>query len=153
MNQQLAFDMETPAAVILSPPVIKLKRLARSDAQAGRAMGHQGAELAAAAADSQHEGWKVAALSFFLDYGRAHGGEFMTEDVRHASKGHVPQPKNPRSWGHVALAAKKAGQIEFARFDTSNDPKSHGAPSNVWRWIGANARTVSRMNGDTRERA
>lgn len=134
MNQSSLF----PAAVELPPIRLKLRprRMPAAGAIVGREIGHQSAEAAAAAAESQHKGWKVAALSAFLKYGREHGGEFATEDVRQASAGTLAAPKNPRCWGHVALAAKKLGAIEWARFDVSKDPKSHCAPSNVWRWIG-----------------
>ena len=118
------------------PPIVLRPRMSERERVEARRLAEQGAELAAEKADREQERWKVAALSFFLAYGRMHGGEFQTEEVRHASTGHVHAPKNPRAWGHVAMAAKKLKQIEWARFGTSADPKSHCAPSNVWRWIG-----------------
>lgn len=129
MNQLSIFDQPEPAR----PP----RRLTRSDAKQGRKLAEQGAERAADGAEADNEGWKRQALDFFIAYGRkqGRGAEFATEDVRHASVGTVPVPKNARAWGHVALKAKAQDFIEWARFEPSKDPKSHRCPGNVWRWI------------------
>ena len=104
----------------------------------GRYLAEKGADLALAKAETDDPGWATAALSFFLDYARKTppGSLFATEDVRHASGGKVPVPKNARAWGNIAKDARKLKQIEWADFGRSKDPKSHGCPGNLWRFIG-----------------
>jgi hypothetical protein len=132
MSQLSMFD--EAAAVVLPPPSVKSKTrgLNREDRAIGRALAEQGADRALDAADALHEGWKVAAMSFFLEFAANHVGAFATEDVRHAAAGRVPEPKNARCWGGIVTQARKAGHIKFAGYAASKDPKSHCAPSNLW---------------------
>ena len=125
-----------PQAVHLPPITLRPRQRDRTETQH---LAEQGADRAADKADRDNEGWKVAALSFFLKFGREHGGEFQTEDVRAAAVGHVATPFEARAWGHVAMKAKRLKQIEFVRPGIAKDPTRHGGFASVWRWIGERA--------------
>lgn len=77
-------------------------------------------------------------MAFFIDYGRkaGQGARISIEDVRHASAGIVPVPRNARAWGHIALQAKKRGIVTWGGFEPTKDPKSHGCPRSAWVWVG-----------------
>lgn len=136
MTEQLSFDLGAPEPAHIPDPVIRARRLTKADATEGRTKGHAGASRAAERADKEVAEWQKRAYEFFLEYGRKNGGEFSTEDVRHAAKGVIPEPSNPRCWGAVPIKAKRDGFIKFSRFTPSKDPKSHGCPGSAWLWVG-----------------
>lgn len=85
-------------------------------------------------AESKHEGWADAAFSFLLSYMREHH-EFMGEDVRNASYGHVPEAPSNRAWGGIMRRAAKEGLIYRIGFQSVKNPKAHCAPCSVWKVV------------------
>lgn len=56
------------------------------------------------------------------------GGELTTDDVK------CRQPREPRAWGPVMLAAARAGFIENThRTRKSSEVQNHARPKQVWR--------------------
>ncbi|GAG02490.1 unnamed protein product, partial [marine sediment metagenome] len=72
-------------------------------------------------ADRQIDKWSSKAYGFLLEYTKTNR-EFMAEDVRNASIGFIPQPKNGRAWGGVFVMAKKNGIIISKGFSSVKNP-------------------------------
>ena len=77
----------------------------------GNDLAKRGMKKAQAHADAENEGWSEDAYAFFVKYAKKHK-EFMTEDVRNASKGVLPDPPDTRAWGPIAVRAVREGIIE-----------------------------------------
>lgn len=84
-------------------------------------------------ANRTNGGWSDMAYEFMVRFIKARPGEFMGEDVRNASIGHVPEPPSNRAWGSIMLRAARAGLIERVGFRSVANPKAHSAPCGVWR--------------------
>lgn len=121
-DKQLAFDLDEPRV------------LTRDDLSAGRALADDGLRRAVAHTEAEHSRWSDLALAAFLAYGARHGGVFSTEDVRHANP-QLPKPASATAWGAIPRRARALGKIEFGGYAPSKDPRSHGSPGNLWRWI------------------
>ena len=104
-----------------------------------RRRGHQpnGAELRDAgianAAKSAGDAWQTAALAIVRVFAGSHV-EFTCDEARLWSESvGFEVPPEARAWGHVMLAAKRAGFIAATDvFATSNDPACHRSPARVW---------------------
>jgi hypothetical protein len=57
---------------------------------------------------------------------------FQASEVRHAARGIVRAPPEPRSWGPVVQRAAVAGLITKVGNEPDLDPKSHRSPANKW---------------------
>lgn len=82
-------------------------------------------------AEQVHEGWSDVALNFLKNFA-AKAERFMTEDVRKAAEGIVPEPPTARAWGAVVVKAKKAGFIKHVGFNQVKNKKAHCTPASVW---------------------
>lgn len=83
-------------------------------------------------ANRVYQGWSAIATSFLMQF--IHKKEtFMTEDLRAASEGIVPEPPHTRAWGSVVNKAARAGVIERVGFAPTKNPTAHKAPVGVWR--------------------
>ena len=94
----------------------------------GLQIGHA---LAKVAADNAGEDWKKLAYETFVQYARMHH-EFTTEQVR-ADSLNVPNPPEPRAWGHIVRMAIKNNIIEHAGSKIADSRSVHGMRINVWR--------------------
>ena len=94
----------------------------------GLQLGHA---LAKVAADNAGEDWKKLAYETFVQYARMHH-EFTTEQVR-ADSLNVPNPPEPRAWGHIVRMAIKNNIIEHAGSKIADSRSVHGMRINVWR--------------------
>jgi len=97
-------------------------------AQLALALGHAMAEVAA---DNAGEEWKDCAYDAYAAYARNHSS-FKTEDVRNSVAGQFPSPPDLRSWGQVALRAKREGIIVHGGFVRAANAKIHGMIVSVW---------------------
>ena len=60
-------------------------------------------------------------------------GEFQMEDVREfAYKNGLQQAESNRSWGAVAVKARKLGLIQFVRIEPTRGITAHRANANVY---------------------
>lgn len=82
-------------------------------------------------ADEVCEGWTETALAFLQKFA-ATTPQFMTEDVRVAAAGIVPEPPDTRAWGNVIVKAKKLGYIRKLGIQCKSDKKGHRAFAGVW---------------------
>lgn len=83
-------------------------------------------------ADAVHDGWSDKAYSFLLNFIKS-SREFMTEDIREAAIGIVPEPLSNRAWGSVVLKAARNGLIYKSGIVQVKNPKAHMANANVWK--------------------
>lgn len=91
-----------------------------------------GIEQAVNHADAVVENWSEMAMSFlrgFLDT----AGEFMTEEVRFAATGFVPNPPDERAWGSVIVRARKLGLIVKTGVKCKSDKCCHRGFGSVWK--------------------
>lgn len=100
----------------------------------GTQLRNQGMERAELNANHKHESWSEQTYSFLLVFARKHT-EFMTEQVRKAAKGIVPEPPIARAWGAIVARAAKAKIIQRAGFRAVSNPKAHRTPATVWEVV------------------
>lgn len=98
----------------------------------GRKLRDKGIKQAVDNADLLHENWANTAYQFLINY-LNQGYEFMTEDVRVASFGIIPEPPSKRAWGAIIVKAKKEGLIYRVGYSSVKNPKAHGTPAAVWK--------------------
>lgn len=110
----------------------------RHPAHIGQQLGLLAAQSAAEAADRKSQGqWTTQAWEFFVRWAKARQGQpFLGEDVRHAAKGIVPEPPEPRAWGAIIVKASRSRLISRVGYAPVKDPMSHGCPKTVWVWVG-----------------
>lgn len=82
-------------------------------------------------ANKKIDGWADIAFGFLENYIKQHS-EFMTEQMRNASIGTVPEPPSNRSWGGVIRRAAKEGKIFRKGFQNTTNENSHGTPATLW---------------------
>lgn len=82
-------------------------------------------------ADQEAEKWSDHAYEFLLKYMEEHP-TFMTEDVRLASSGIIPEPPSQRAWGGIVRRASQAGLIMSTRTQSVKNPAAHCANAAVW---------------------
>ena len=83
---------------------------------------------------NQYENWSVKAYTFLLYYIQQKK-EFMTEEMREASKGSVPDPPSARAWGGIIVRAVKNGLIKRKGYGQVKNPKAHRANASVWETV------------------
>lgn len=101
-----------------------------ADQLTARQLGHEGAAIAANAAEWQIEDWKDRAYDAFLTIASI-GAPFTTEDVRVACPD-IPAPPDARAWGQVALRAKKAGVVKSVGVVNAKLRNVHGRYITQW---------------------
>lgn len=82
-------------------------------------------------ANKTHDNWVDKAYEFLMQYVR-HDKEFLTEQVREASRGIVPEPPSKRAWGAVIIRAVKRGIIKRKGYALVSNPKAHRTPATLW---------------------
>jgi hypothetical protein len=90
-----------------------------------------GIQQALTHADEVCEKWSEKAFRF-LQWYIQHNKEFMTEDVRVASRVLVEAPPSERAWGGVIVRACKAGLIRSIGYKHVKNPKAHMTGAAVW---------------------
>ena len=98
----------------------------------GKELRDEGMKKAVDHADSVEPTWSQRAYKFLLKY-RLTVEEFMTEDVRKASKGIVPGPPDLRAWGSIVTKAARVGLIHSTGIRSVKDPKAHAGYATVWK--------------------
>jgi len=78
--------------------------------------------------------WANQAYKYLEDYVdiQDHDREFLAEDIRYSSEGHVPLPSNPRAWGSVVRKAKRDGVIVATGYAEVTNKKAHATPATLW---------------------
>lgn len=94
----------------------------------------QGMQRATNHADAVINDWSETAYQFLLGYLHSHS-LFMTEDVRKASEGIVPEPPSLRAWGSIIVRAAKSGFIKRAGYENVKNARAHSTPATLWRKI------------------
>jgi len=100
----------------------------------GKQLRDRGIKQAIDHAEKVHENRGEKAYQFLLSYAK-NNKEFMTEDVRNASKGIVPEPPSKRAWGGVVVRAKNSGVIQRIDYRNVTNPKAHATPATLWQTI------------------
>jgi hypothetical protein len=93
----------------------------------GRRLGHEGAARAAAACGEE---WMAEAFDAFVRHAKTHK-QLTSEDVRLANP-QIVTPGDPRAWGHIAKAARKAGIIVKVGYARCVVPKVHSSVATLW---------------------
>ena len=75
--------------------------------------------------------WSEQAYNCLLNYIR-YNDEFMTEDVREASKHQLSEPPSARAWGGIIVKAVKCGLIYRKGFRNVSNVKAHRTPATLW---------------------
>lgn len=87
-------------------------------------------------AESNEPGWGDEAFRLFEIFLKAIRTDFQAEEARSWAEDHgLNPPPDKRAWGGVIRKAVNRGLIQRVGFQLANDPKSHRAPSTVWRKI------------------
>ena len=82
-------------------------------------------------ADKVQPLWSEQAYNCLLNYIR-YNDEFMTEDVREASKNQLSEPPSARAWGGIIVKAVKCGLIYRKGFRNVSNVKAHCTPATLW---------------------
>lgn len=107
-----------------------------SDMQLSLRLGHEAAQDAADHADRVHGAWSDQAMAFLCEFAKSNG-PWVTEDVRVAAAGIVPDPPDARAWGQIVLAAARSKMISRVGYARTKCAVSHGRPMSLWQWDGA----------------
>lgn len=102
-----------------------------TDGSAGR---DRGIQRSVTHAEEVIMGWSSHAFAFLQDYISKHR-QFMTEDLREASKGIVPVPPSNRAWGAIIVRAVKSGMIRRVGFRPVKNRNAHCTPATLWEVI------------------
>jgi len=97
----------------------------------GRFKRDKGINQAVNHADTEIPVWSDQAYDYLKEFDKDNDN-FMTEQVRMASVGTVPEPPSNRAWGGVMLRGKRAGIIFNNGFRATSNPKAHCTPATVW---------------------
>lgn len=92
----------------------------------------EGMKRAVDHADSVIPAWSDQAYNFLKSFTRE-SAEFLTEDVRRAAVGKLPDPPNLKAWGAVIIRAAKEGLIKNAGYRKAKHARSHQRPSTLWK--------------------
>ena len=95
---------------------------------------NKGIEQALNHANEVHSEWSVKAYNFLLKFIQ-NNDEFMTEQVREASKDEVPEPPSKKAWGGIVVRAKKQGLIQSIGFRSVSNIKAHATPATLWKTV------------------
>ena len=99
--------------------------------QTGEQLRDQGMNLAIQNANNKVENWSKLAYDFLIRYSKTES-EFMTEEVREAARGILPEPLNLRAWGSVISTASRNGMIQRIGYRQVKNPKAHCTPASLW---------------------
>lgn len=83
-------------------------------------------------ADKDCPEWSEQAYTFLKEYAEINA-EFMVEDVRAASHGIVPEPKNKKAWGGVIRRAAFEGIVYKGGIRNVKNIKAHLTPAHYWK--------------------
>jgi hypothetical protein len=86
-------------------------------------------------ANKVHGDWSQQAFEFLKIYLRHNKNDFMTEDVRNACKGVVPEAPTARAWGAIILKAAHADLIRKVGIRPVKNLRAHRANAAVWRRV------------------
>ena len=100
----------------------------------GRELRDIGISKAIDSANASTENWSGLAYMFLLKFIRS-TSEFMTEEVRAASEGIIPQPPSSRAWGGIIVRAAKSNMIKRKGFRNVKNAKAHCTPATLWEVI------------------
>ena len=95
---------------------------------------NEGMQQAIDHANDKEPKWSDIAYGFLLRYMRSNV-RFMTEDVRQASEGVVPEPPSQRAWGAVIIRAVKEKKIVRHSYQKVKNVKAHSTPASVWERV------------------
>lgn len=95
---------------------------------------NEGMAIASDHAEACYNGWNDVAYNFLVSF-LSTRSTFMTEDVREASDGIVPNPPSNRAWGSVVVRAAKNGLIERIGYGEVSNKKAHCTPASIWRTV------------------
>lgn len=102
--------------------------------RSGDQLKENGMNKALTSAEDKTEHWGAIAyqlLESFISQ-KGSGFHFMTEDIRAASEGVIPEPPSKRAWGAVITKAKREKLIEHSGYGQVKNPKAHKANASVW---------------------
>jgi len=85
-------------------------------------------------ADYHFENWSGRAFEFLKQFIRSNR-EFMTEDVRLASKNIIEEPPSNRAWGGVVVRAARLGLIRRKGFRNVTNANAHCTPATLWEVV------------------
>jgi hypothetical protein len=103
------------------------------DVKAARERRDDGMKRAMDHAERIERGWKEMAYDFLVNvFIKHHHGRFMTEQVRAACAGVVPEPPSARAWGGIIRKAVLAGLIHQVGFDKVKNKNANCANAAVW---------------------
>lgn len=108
------------------------EKLNQFDLFSGENLRDAGIKIAVDHADEVSEKWSEVAYQFLLKFIKSNK-EFMTEQIRSASAGHVPEPPTTRAWGGIIVMAKKSGLIKRIGFQNVTNSKAHCTPASLWQ--------------------
>lgn len=97
----------------------------------GQELANRGINSAAAHADNKVKNWTEQAFMFYKEYAEQNR-TFMSEDVRMASIGIVPEPPSLRAWGAIARRAIKEGIISRVGHVSVKSPTGHCGLVSLW---------------------
>lgn len=101
----------------------------------GREARDAGIERALDSAERKVSGWSDIAYGYLLEY-LCHTRRFQVEDFRAwAYRTGLEAPPSERAFGGVILAAKRAGKVRFAGYESVNNPRAHATPASVWERV------------------
>jgi hypothetical protein len=126
MTEQIDLFAEPPA-----PSAVSRRRALKQ----GYALAEAGSKRALAGAQREDPKFFELAIKFFVDYVKKAGKPTQCAEARLASKGHVPDPRERRSWGQVPVRAASLGYVKKGPAEPCIDPVSHSAPSWTWIWL------------------
>ena len=101
----------------------------------GEQLRDEGMQRAIDHADAVNDKWSEKAYTFLLKWLRYQDAEFMTEDVRKASTGLIPDAPHDRAWGGIIRKAAMAGLIMKVGYRSVTNPQAHCANASVWQKI------------------
>lgn len=102
------------------------------DLFSGEQLRDEGIQRAIDHADSVNDKWSEKAYAFLLKWLMYQDSEFMTEDVRKASTGLIPEPPHDRAWGGIIRKAAISGLIKKVGYRSVTNPQAHCANASVW---------------------
>lgn len=97
----------------------------------GSQLAELGATRAAARADRVSPGWSECAMRFADGFLKVRQN-FTAEDLREASRGHVPLPPDARAWGMILRQLARARKIRRTGYVNASNPIAHSCPKALW---------------------
>lgn len=96
-----------------------------------RQRGHRNAARAAQRTHAISPTWMETACAMVLTWGYQQSGPWLMEAARRAAEANgLRPPSEPRAWGAITLALKRAGQVRFVDYGPADS--SNGSPKCRW---------------------